>query len=113
MIKIYKNNGFIYINNDNKIELNSLIIKNYSLYKDKKTINEIMNISKKQYYEKLGCNYSLTWTINFTIFENTYAIINNKIVFGITPPSLKSSKKFPKLIFVKSSEFVPLINKFL
>jgi CMP-N-acetylneuraminic acid synthetase len=60
MIKIYKNNGFIYINNDNKIELNSLIIKNYSLYKDKKTLGEIMNISKKQYYEKLGCNYSLT-----------------------------------------------------
>ena len=61
MIKIYKNNGFLYINDNNNIELNTIIIKNYNKYKDKMDIKEILVFSKKEYYIKYKrCNYELT-----------------------------------------------------
>lgn len=57
--KIYKNNGIIYINDNNEkndINYNYLFIKNYVKYKDL-SIKEIKNITKKEVYEKLRCKY--------------------------------------------------------
>lgn len=57
--KIYKNNGIIYINDNNDkndINYNYLFTKNYVKYKDL-SIKEIENITKKEVYEKLRCKY--------------------------------------------------------
>ena len=64
--KIYKNNGIIYFNDLDKgdkdtinsdIKYNNIYLKNYSKYKDTLKIDEIKNISKKEYYIKLKCSY--------------------------------------------------------
>ena len=65
--KIYKNNGIIYFNDldDNlekatirtDIKYNNIYLKNYTKYKDTLKIDEIKNISKKEYYIKLKCSY--------------------------------------------------------
>ena len=55
--KIYKNKGILFItdNNDN-ITFNHILINEYINHKDK-NIQEIINISKKIYYEKYKCKY--------------------------------------------------------
>ena len=57
--KIYKNNGIIYLSNENNsdIRYNYIFVKNYNKYKDNLSMNEIKNISKKEYYKELGCSY--------------------------------------------------------
>ena len=64
--KIYKNNGIIYFNDLDKgdkdtirsdIKYKNIYLKNYSKYKDTLKIDEIKNISKKEYYIKLKCSY--------------------------------------------------------
>jgi len=61
--KIYKNNGIIYFNNLNKdkinleIKYNHIYLRNYIKYKDTLNLNEIKNISKKEYYSGLKCSY--------------------------------------------------------
>lgn len=65
--KIYKNNGIIYFNDldDNlekdtirtDIKYNNIYLKNYTKYKDTLKIDEIKNISKKEYYISLKCSY--------------------------------------------------------
>tara|TARA_Y100000389_G_scaffold89308_1_gene85757 strand:+ start:3785 stop:4015 length:231 start_codon:yes stop_codon:yes gene_type:complete len=57
--KIYKNNGIIYLSNENNsdIRYNYIFVKNYNKYKDNLSMNEIKNISKKEYYNELGCSY--------------------------------------------------------
>ena len=55
--KIYKNKGIIYISNTNDITYNNLYLKNYIKYKDLE-IKEIVNITNKEYYEKIGCVYN-------------------------------------------------------
>jgi len=66
--KIYKNNGIIYFNDLDKDDLdkdaissdvkyNNIYLKNYTKYKDTLKIDEIKNISKKEYYIKLKCSY--------------------------------------------------------
>ena len=61
--KIYKNNGIIYFNNLNKdkinfeIKYNHIYLNNYIKYKDTLNLNEIKNISKKEYYSGLKCSY--------------------------------------------------------
>ena len=57
--KIYKNNGIIYLSNENNSDIRSnyILVKNYNKYKDKLSINEIKNLSKKEYYTELGCLY--------------------------------------------------------
>jgi len=57
--KIYKNNGIIYLNKDIKsdIKFNNIYVKNYNKYHDKLSLNEIKNISLKEYYSKLKCSY--------------------------------------------------------
>ena len=54
--KIYKNNGIIYLSNENNSEIkyNYILVKNYN--KDL-SITEIKNKSKIEYYKKLGCTY--------------------------------------------------------
>lgn len=54
--KIYKNKGIIYISNTNDITYNNLYLKNYIKYKDLE-IKEIVNITNKELYEKVGCKY--------------------------------------------------------
>ena len=61
--KIYKNSGIIYFNDLDKdtirsdIKYNNIYLKNYTKYKDTLKIDEIKNISKKEYYIKLKCSY--------------------------------------------------------
>ena len=61
--KIYKNNGIIYFNDLDKdtissdIKYNNIYVKNYTKYKDTLKIDEIKNISKKEYYISIKCNY--------------------------------------------------------
>ena len=63
--KIYKNNGIIYLNELNKdkdkinleIKYNHIYLRNYIKYKDTLKIDEIKNISKKEYYSGLKCSY--------------------------------------------------------
>ena len=62
MLKKYKNNGIIYLNKgdsslDKDIKYNTIYIKNYSKYKDVKSLDEILNITKKEYYTNMGCLY--------------------------------------------------------
>ena len=54
--KIYKNNGIIYLSNENNSEIkyNYILVKNYD--KDL-SITEIKNKSKIEYYKKIGCTY--------------------------------------------------------
>lgn len=57
--KIYKINGIIYLSNENNSEIryNYILTKNYNRYKDNLSIDQIKNISKKEYYKELGCLY--------------------------------------------------------
>ena len=55
--KIYKNNGYIYLNDNNNCNYNNIYLKNYIKYKDSKSLEEIKNISKKEYYNSLKCAY--------------------------------------------------------
>ena len=61
--KIYKNSGIIYFNDLDKdtissdIKYNNIYLKNYTKYKDTLKIDEIKNISKKEYYIGLKCSY--------------------------------------------------------
>ena len=55
--KIYKNNGIIYLSNENNSEIkyNYILVKNYN--KDL-SITEIKNKSKIEYYKEFGCSYN-------------------------------------------------------
>lgn len=60
--KIYKNNGIIYLNEDEdkinlEIKYNHIYLRNYIKYKDTLNNIEIKNISKKEYYSGLKCSY--------------------------------------------------------
>ena len=56
--KIYKNNGIIYLSNEKDCKYNFIFIKNYEKYKNNLSYNEIINISKKEYYNTLQCEYN-------------------------------------------------------
>ena len=56
--KFYKNNGIIYLPNEKNCKYNFIFIKNYEKYKNNLSYNEIINISKKEYYNSLKCEYN-------------------------------------------------------
>lgn len=57
--KIYKNNGIIYLSNENNSEIkyNYIVVKNYNKYHKNLSIMEIKNKSKIEYYKELRCTY--------------------------------------------------------
>ena len=55
--KLYKINGIIYLPKEDNIKYNYIFLKNYVKYKETFSLDEIHNISKKQYYTELGCKY--------------------------------------------------------
>jgi hypothetical protein len=58
--KIYKNNGIIYLSNENNSEIkyNYILVKNYNKYHKDLSITEIKNKSKIEYYKEFGCSYN-------------------------------------------------------
>ena len=53
---LFKQKGHILISNDSDI-INNIFLKLYILHKDKKSIDEIRNMAKKEFYELLQCSY--------------------------------------------------------
>ena len=53
---LFKQKGHILISNDSE-NINKIFLKLYVIHKDKKSIDEIKNMAKKEFYESLECIY--------------------------------------------------------
>ena len=53
---LFKQKGHILISNDSE-NINKIFLKLYVINKDKKSIDEIKNMAKKEFYESLNCIY--------------------------------------------------------